>query len=129
MFNALWAKVATGVSVVLLLAMLGLYLFKQGEISHLQTQLESANKTVANQTADLATLRGNQKGLETGIAACNSSVDAYSSVVEKLAATGKAALAEVQKGNATLTSKLKTIDAMPAASCADAVGILKAGAK
>lgn len=129
MFSSLWAKVTTGTSVALLLALAALFLFKQAEISQLQSQIKTRDKTIANQTVDLATLRGNQAGLQAGLNTCNASVDAYQSVVDKIAAAGTAALAEVQKGNVALNAKLKNIDAMPAASCADAMAILKAGGK
>jgi len=87
-----------------------------------------ANGTVAAQRVDLATLRGNQAGLIAGVNACNTSVDSYKDVVEKLAAAGTAALNEVKKGTTALNTRLGAIDKMPAASCADALGILKAGA-
>lgn len=125
MFNMLTAKIMSGVSVALLLAMLGLWLWEEGKINNLDSQLTTANKTIASQNVDLITLRGNQRGLEQGLAACNSSVDAYADVVDKLSAAGVAALNEVKSGNAALANKLKRIDGMSANSCEDAAKILK----
>lgn len=97
------------------------------EIASLNRDIEGYQAKIASQQVDLSTLRGNQKGLEAGVLACNTSVDAYKNVVESLAKAGNAALAEVQKGTATLNRRLGAIDAMPAKSCDDAMGILKAG--
>lgn len=127
MFNALTSKIMSGVSVALLLGMLGLWLYKEGEIRLLRNDLSAAKTTIAAQEVNLMTLKGNQRGLEQGLAACNSSVTAYQSVVSKLAQAGTAALAEVQKGSATLNAKLKSVDAMPAKSCSDAAAILEGG--
>lgn len=127
MFNALTSKIMSGVSIALLLGMLGLWLSKNAEISSLNSKLSTANKTIADQNVDLITLRGNQRGLEQGLSACNSSVDSYKDVVDKLAEAGSAALAEIQKGSVSLNAKLKSIDDMSAESCEDAVVILKEG--
>lgn len=127
MFNALTGKIMSGVSAALLLALLGLWLYKEGEIKLLNNDLAAAKQTIAAQNVDIITLRGNQRGLEQGLAACNNSVDAYQSVVNKLANAGTAALAEVQKGSAALNAKLKSVDAMPAKSCSDAAAILEGG--
>lgn len=127
MFNALTSKIMSGVSIALLLGMLGLWLYKSAEIAALNNQLKAANDTVARQNVDIITLRGNQRGLEQGLSACNSSVDSYKDVVDKLAQVGTAALAEVKKGASALNTRLKTIDAMPSKSCADAGAILEKG--
>jgi hypothetical protein len=129
MFSVLTSKLFGAASVGLAIAFVAMLLLKNGEISSLNKRLAAADKTIAAQSVDILTLRGNQRGLEQGVAACNSSVDAYKGVVEKIAEAGRAALAEVQKGSTVLNNRIKAIDAMPANSCDDAAAILKAGVR
>lgn len=127
MFSVLTSKIFGGLSLTLLAALVWIKLSTGMEIASLNRDIEGYQAKIASQQVDLSTLRGNQKGLEAGVLACNTSVDAYKNVVESLAKAGNAALAEVQKGTATLNRRLGAIDAMPAKSCDDAMGILKAG--
>lgn len=112
----------------MLLLLAATWLGNKSEVRGLKRQLTAANELTANQKVDLATLRGNQAGLVAGVNACNASVDSYKDVVEKLAAAGNAALAEVRKGSVALNKRLGQIDAMPSKTCNDAAAILRAGA-
>lgn len=127
LFSSLTSKIFGASSIALLLALGVLWASDSLKINALKRDLATANGTIASQRVDLATLRGNQAGLIAGVNACNTSVDSYKDVVEKLAAAGTAALNEVKKGNTALNHRLGVIDKMPAASCEDALGILKAG--
>lgn len=78
-------------------------------------------------TTNNATLKGNAVSLEMGLATCGKSVQDAADFAGKLTKAGETALAEVQKAGANVTKKAKAIDAMPAATCDDAMAILKAG--
>lgn len=128
MFSILTSKIFGGLSVGLALTLATVIVWKNAEIGNVQDQLMAAQTVIAEQKVDLATLRGNQKGLEVGLAQCGTSVENYKTFTEQLTNAGVAALSEVQKGTASMNAKLKRIDAMPEATCADALSILKAGA-
>lgn len=112
-----------------MLALAALWIGKNIEIDGVQKKLNTANTTIAQNGVDLLTLRGNNAGLSQGLNVCNTSVDQYKDVVDKLSKAGMAALAEIQKNAAGVNAKLKSIDAMPAKTCADAADILSAGGK
>lgn len=129
LFSAVTSKIFGATTVLLLLALPLLWVIKAEQIKQVQKQLDAANATIARNVVDLNTLRGNNTGLEQGLAACNTSVDSYKDVVNKLAKAGEAALAEVRKNAAGVNAKLSALDKLPAKTCGDAAAILAAGGK
>lgn len=129
LFSTLTSKIFGATSLALLLALGALWIGKNIEVNGVQKKLDVANSTIAQNGVDLLILRGNNAGLTQGLNVCNTSVDQYKDVVDKLSKAGMAALAEIQKNAANVNAKIKSIDAMPAKTCADAAAILSAGAK
>lgn len=125
LFSGLAAKVLLGMFGLSMILNLGTCVSKNKEISSLNKQVGSLNNAVRDYKVAVATLKGNQSTLEAGIKSCNASVTNLANVRNALAASGMEALKEVQKANAGVAARVRSIDAMPKATCEDAFKILK----
>lgn len=127
--NPLTAALGLGLSLLL-----GVGLVQQ-EIS-LRHALSAANKQAAaltslnsQLTVDKATADENADRLQSGLSSCNASVTNLATVGSALQATGVAAVKNTQVAGAKVAAQVAALQAMPVATCDNALAILKQGAQ
>jgi hypothetical protein len=125
----LLTKVALGSTLASLLALAAVTVSKNHEISQLEKQVTAEQTSNAVLRFNNLTLSNNQAVLEAGVSACSASVDAMAAQSKAMERAGVTALAEVNKAGAAVATKVKQINAMPQATCDDALAILKEGGK
>lgn len=128
-FSILTSKIFAGTSVVLLLTLIALKISTGIQIKTRDEMLEKQSDQIVELKANNSTLRANQSELEKGVAQCNASVAVAAAKANEAAAAGTAALNEVRRSGGRVTSAIAAIQAMPAASCADAEAILRGAAQ
>lgn len=120
--------VGAGLSLLLGLALLSLLLVKNSQISTLEKDLENQQKVTQSLRMDNQTLIANQAGLELGLNACNAGVERVKAQADAVTKAGIVAVDAVKAAGAKSARDAAAIQAMPRATCEDALAILKAGA-
>lgn len=120
--------VGLGLSLLLGLALLWLLLVKNSTIAGLNLSLKEAKEDNQVLRSDNQTLRGNNLGLEAGLSACNAGVANVKAQTDAITKAGIIAVDAVKAASAKSARDAAAVLAMPRATCADALAILKAGA-
>lgn len=101
---------------------------KNAVINKQDEQLRDKDAKITLLDAALSTAHANEATLRLGLSQCNAGVQQAADVANQVAAAGAAAVKQVQQAGAAALAKNNRIDAMPAATCADADAILLEGA-
>lgn len=125
--SRLAGPVGLGLSLLLAIALVSLLLAKNSEISTLKKDKAELNQSLLVAKLDNQTLRGNAIGLEAGLNACSAGVDAVAKQADAVARAGVLAVDAVKAAGTRSTQSAAAILAMPRATCADALAILKRG--
>lgn len=129
MFSPLTSKIFAGLSSVLTIALIYTIITDNIKIRMLNDTIEANGKTITRLRLENATFQVNQTTLEGAVTACSASVEVAAAKAGQAATAGVAALNEARKGSAKVARTIETLQAMPAATCADAEAILRAGAR
>lgn len=135
MFSILTSKIYGGVAVAILLAFIFMIVTKNAVISHQDKTLQAQSTTIANQKADIATLRGNYNVVRAGLDQCNESSANAAALATQIAQAGAAAVSQVkQAGAASTASAVRRLSNLPRdgatadEQCAQAADLLLEGA-
>lgn len=123
--SRLAGPIASGLSLLLAIALVSLLLSKNSTISDLEAALLTEKQSNVILRQDNATLRGNAVTLEGSLKQCNDGLTALKTTTDAITAAGVKALQEVQKAGKSVDAKVRAIDAMPTETCEDAFKILK----
>lgn len=126
-FAGIAAKVLLGLLVATLLGGGIVWAGKNRTIKKQAAEIALYQSAIKDYKVAVATLRGNQAVLQSGLTVCNASITNLAATRDALSKAGVSALNNVKAAGRAVAERAARLDKMPAATCDDALAILKAG--